>query len=134
MIQSSHFTKTTPRFPFADLCIPAGQSLLIHRSQTPGGGETTDVWKIESMETMLPPRANRTPRKQLHPTPNAFFSFADSEAGFENSESLCSKSSPETKTLKEVATPEFHLVNFAAREKFTPLERKRCPKNHVWLP
>lgn len=37
MAQSSRFTKTTPRFPLADLRIPAAQSLSI-QSSGPGAG------------------------------------------------------------------------------------------------
>lgn len=60
MAQSSRFTKTTPRFPLADLRIPAAQPLSIQRSG-PGGGEPTDVWRPEP-ETKLPrsPAAQRS--------------------------------------------------------------------------
>lgn len=127
MIQSSHFTKTTPRFPFADLCIPAGQSLFIHHSQTQGGGETTDVWKIESMETMLPPKGNRKWREQLHPTAKAFKFRGFWSRLWELPKSLF-KILSRDKTLKKVATPEFYLVNFVSSEKFTLLKGKRALK------
>lgn len=59
MAQSSRFTKTTPRFPLADLRIPAAQPLSIQSSGPGrggggrGGGEPTDVWRPEP-ETKLP--------------------------------------------------------------------------------
>lgn len=68
MAQSSRFTKTTPRFPLADLRIPAAQSLSIQSSGPGagggcggrGGGEPTDVWRPE-LETKLP-RSQRAHR------------------------------------------------------------------------
>lgn len=65
MAQSSRFTKTTPRFPLADLRIPAAQSLSIQSSgpgagEWGGGGEPTDVWRPEP-ETKLP-RSQRAHR------------------------------------------------------------------------
>lgn len=73
MTQSSHFTKTTPRFPFADLCIPAGRSLFIHHSHTGAGwGGDHRCLKDTNYETILPPKGNRKRRKQLPPTAKAF--------------------------------------------------------------
>lgn len=134
MIQSSHFTKTTPRFPFADLCIPAGQSLFIHHSQTQGGGETTDVWKIESMETMLPPKGNWKRRKQLHPAAKAFKFRGFRRRLWELSVSV-QNPLPRQNTERSCN----YLVNFVARKQFTLLRRKRalkimfiCPKS-IWI-
>lgn len=77
---------------------------------------------------MLPPKGNRKPRQQLHPTAKAF-KFRGFRSWLRQlRESLCSKSSPETKHWKQLQHFEFHLANFVAREKFPPLKRKRAPK------
>jgi hypothetical protein len=62
--QSSHFTKTTPRFPFADLCIPAAQSPFIQHSGTRGEGrpQTSGRYKVGDN---APSKAQSKPRKPL---------------------------------------------------------------------
>lgn len=98
MTQSSHFTKTTPRFPFADLCIPAGRSLFIHHSQTGGdGGGDHRCLKDTNYETILPLQKGTENEGNNYTQVPKLSSLADSEEGCENSESLCSKSSPQAK-------------------------------------
>lgn len=131
MTQSSCFTKTAPWFPFADLCIPAGQCLSIHYSQTRGEGRretTTDVWKIQSMR-QCSFQTGTKPMKQLNPNAKA-----SRMSGFRSRLRQLRKSpfkvhSSDT-TRKKVAmlVNKFHSVTSVAEEKRTPPKRKPAQK------
>lgn len=135
MTQSSCFTKTAPWFPFADLCIPAGQCLSIHYSQTRGEGRretTTDVWKIQSMRQCSFQKGTK-PMKQLNPNAKA-----SKMSGFRSRLRQLRKSpfkvhSSDT-TRKKVAM----LVNFTrslpSPRKNVLLRKENLLKNQVALP
>lgn len=121
--QSSRFTKTTPRFPFADLCIPADQSPFIHHSQTRGGGwgkpQTSGRYKVGDN---APSNTEKKPKQTTTPVWQSFqVQWTQKAVKSELRKSQVQVLSPD-KTRNEVATLEFPAGHFVARGKFTPLE------------
>lgn len=121
------------RKPLLDFLLPtsayqqAGLSSFTTHNREVGGGQTTDVWKIQtrrqySLQKGTENEGNNYPHL---PKPS---SLADSEEGCEKLPKSPFESSSPGKTMQEVATPEFPLARFVARETFTPLKSKRALK------
>lgn len=113
-------------FPFADLCIPAAQSVFIHHLQA-GVGVGAQMSKTHRRR-QCPLQRGRPKPSKLDPTPEP---GSPRRWATELPKSRLKVLSPD-KTLRDKSTRlASRLSNLGAKEKLTPLKRKRVLKKKI---